>query len=271
MQTDLSCLTRDNLSKSLSITSDKLINFTKSPKKFYYKKSKRKKNGGTRILEIPIHSLKLVQKYLLKKILYKLPISPMLFGGPGSSTKKAVISHTQKATVTAMDINNFYPSIKSYHIRNVFLQHKATKEIAEILTRLVTYKNHLPQGAPTSTYVGLLVLQSAAQQIEKMLKKIPRSSFSIYIDDIIISGPEGIKRFVPMIRKILKRYRFEINDKTNIMNRDREQVCLNIGLNNGIEPPKSYLQELKELARKVPASDPRLRRKKAYIDFLLNN
>ena len=104
-----------------------------------------------------------------------------------------------------------------------------------------------------------------------MLKKIPRSSFSIYVDDIIISGPEGIKRFVPIIRKILKRYRFEINDKTNIMNRDKEQVCLNIGLNNGIEPPKSYLQELKELARKVPASDPRLRHKKVYIDFLLNN
>ena len=269
MQTNLNNLTLDNLSRSLSITTEELLNITKNPKKLYYKKLKQKKNGGIRILEVPIHSLKLVQKSLLKKVLYKLPISPKLFGGPGSSTKKAVFSHTQKATVTAMDINNFYPSIKSYHVRNIFLQHKALKEIAEILTRLVTYKNHLPQGAPTSTYIGLLVLQSATQQIEKMLEQIPKSSFSIYIDDIIISGPKGIKRFIPMIRKILKRYRFKINDKTTIMNWNKEQICLNIRLNNGIEPTKSYLQEIKELAKNVPASDPGLRSKRSHVNFLL--
>jgi RNA-directed DNA polymerase len=153
----------------------------------------------------------------------------------------------------------------------MFLQYKVTKEVAEILTRLVTCKNHLPQGAPTSTYIGLLVLQPVVQKVEKILKKIPKSSFSVYVDDIIISGPEGIKRLIPILRKVLKRYRFEINDKTNIMNWNTEQVCLNIRLNNRIEPPKSYLQEIKDLAKKVPASDPGLRGKRAYANFLLKN
>lgn len=192
----------------------------------------------------------------------------MLFGGPGSSTKKAAAEHTRKHVLITTDIKAFFPSVKSYIVKNMFLRFGASEEISRILTRLLTHKNHLPQGVPTSPAIGRLVLFPFAEELNRLLNKIPKSSFSIYVDDIILSGPKGVKGFLSVIRKILIRHGFKINEKTRIMYRSEEQVCLNIRVNDGIEPPKSYIHEIKELEKIVPLSNPILKGKISYVNYL---
>jgi len=235
------------LAKITGLPCNALIELSTDAPLLYFEKPIKKNGGGTRKLEIPYLILKTFQKKLLEKILHKIPVHPKLYGSPGTSIKKAVAEHCKKDTVMTMDIKAFFPSIKVFKVKNTFIRNGATIDVAEILTRLVTHKNHLPQGAPTSPCIGRLVLQQFAEELEKLLKKIPKSSFSIYVDDITISGPKKIKGIQNTIGKMLNRYGFEINkNKTKIMNRDEEQVSLSIKLNNRIEAAERFLKKLKK-------------------------
>lgn len=257
------------LSSLLECSCKDLIHLASDAPRLYHE-IEIKKNNKSRIIEIPASNLKKKQKALLIKVLYHLKTHPRLYGGPGSSIKKAVAGHVQKPIIITMDIKDFFPSVKSPSIREMLRRHKGRKEVVEILTRLITYKDHLPHGAPTSPCFGRLILDPLAINLEKMLRGIhPNALFSIYVDDIIISGPLGIKRAIPTIYKMINRFEFDVNiEKTKVMEHNEEQVSLNIRLNNRIEPTKKYLKEVEELSRSVSSSDPKLRGKKVFIAFL---
>jgi hypothetical protein len=268
MTDNLENLNLSSLSKIVGIPVQELLNISEIAPKLYYHSLIPKKNGKHRKLEIPHSNLKRIQTIILHEILDKLDIHPDLFGGPGTSTKKAAQAHVRKHLLITTDIKDFFPGVKSYHIRNMFLRQRASLEISGILTRLVTHNNHLPQGSPTSPAIGRLVLQPFAEELENILNKIPRAAFSIYVDDIILSGPKGIKGFLSTIRKMLLRYGLKINNKTKLMYRNQEQVCLNIRVNDGIAPPISYLNELKELSKIYPSSHPKIKGKASYMKYL---
>ena len=100
----------------------------------------------------------------------------------------------------------------------------------------------------------------------------PKAIFSIYVDDIIISGPLGIKRVIRSIYQIIKRYGFEPNErKTKVMDLKNEQVSLSIRLNRRIEPTTAYLKEVEALENILPSTDPKVIGKKAYIQFLFKD
>jgi len=269
MFTILEKLNIDDLYKILNFSRDDFLQFVRVASKQYHEFT-IKKNNKTRILEIPSPILKKVQKLLLEKVLYNLHTHTRLYGYPGSSIKKAVSDHIQKPVVIRMDIKDFFPSVKSSQIEKIFRRRKADEKIAKILTRLTTYKNHLPHGSPTSPCISRLILNPLALNLEKMFNRIhPNAFFSIYVDDIIISGPMGLKNSIPTISKMINRYGFEVNEeKIDVMERDKEQIGLNIRLNKRIEPTTEYLKEVEELERRLPSSHPSLKGKKAHIKFL---
>ena len=268
MPKDLSLLKLADLARLLSKSEHELTKFIKIAPKLYHKTSIPKKGGKLRKLEIPHKELKEIQANVLRGLLHKMPLHPVLYGGPGTSTLMAARPHIRKSLLLTTDIKDFFPSVKAHQVRNMFLRHGASAELAYTLTRLVTHANHLPQGAPTSPAIGRLVLQPFAGELESVLKNIPRAATSIYVDDVILSGPVGIKRFLPMIRKMLARHGLETNRKTKFMYRSQEQTCLNIRVNDGIAPPTSYLKHIDELALLLPQSDPRLKGKLAYVRSL---
>lgn len=267
MTNELSYLNRDLLSQILCISEKELIILIKKAPKLYFKSYKiteRKK----RDLNIPHKILKNHQHTILHNILHKIPLHPFLYGGPGTSTKLAASPHVRKPLLVTADIKNFFPSVKAHHVRIMFLRYGASVEIADTLTRLVTHQNFLPQGAPTSPAIGRLILQPFAEELESLVKGIPHTSGSIYVDDIILSGPVGIKRILPILKKMLIRHGFRLNNKTRYLYRKEEQVCLNIRVNDGIAPPSTFIRKLKELSKILPKSDPRLKGKQAYVRFL---
>jgi len=262
----------DSLSDILGIPQSVLVDLTDIAPRLYFEKLHPKKNGGFRTLGIPYSVLKKVQKSLLTKIFNNVPTHPKLFGRPGTSIKDAVASHTKKAVVITMDIKNFFPSTKSYKIKNALMRNGVSIEISELLTRLVSHKNHLPQGAPTSPCIGRIVLHPVAEQIEGYLSNISRSDFSIYVDDITLSGPKGIEKVKEHIYKILNRHKYEINkSKTYVMKREADQVSLNIKLNNGIEATEKMLEEIEKLEFVLPMNHPTLLGKKSFVKFLMKN
>lgn len=261
--------TIERLSKATGLPQDALLDLAEDAPLLYHEAYIPKKDQGHRKLEIPHPVLKKFQKVLLNKVLNKIHTYHRLYGRPGDSVKKAAREHVKKIVIVTMDIEDFFPSTKSLMIRNAFIRNGATKEVAKLLTKLVSRNNHLPQGAPTSPCIGRIVLHPFAQEVGKLFINIPMSSFSIYFDDITISGPKDIKGFRNTINEMLKRYGYMVNkNKTKVMNRNQDQISLGIRLNDRIEARKEFMREIEELEKKVSPADLKLQGKKSYVEFL---
>ncbi len=272
MNNILSELNIDLLAKIIGLPKACLLELTEFAPSLYIECSLPKKDGGFRTLEIPNNFLKNVQKSLHVKLFNKLHTHPKLFGTKGTSIKDAVQAHTKRDMVITMDIKNFFPNTKSYLIKNSLIINGASTEIAGLLTRLITNKNHLPQGAPTSSSIARIVLHPVAVEIERYLSNIPFSDFSIYADDITLSGPHGIKRIKNSIQKLISRYKYEINkSKVYVMNSHQDQISLGLKLNRGIEATDKMLKEIESLEIHLPPDHPTLVGKKGWIKFLTKN
>src|SRR6185436_20457188 len=79
--------------------------------------------------------------------------------------------HLGKHLVVRIDIQDFFSSITDRQIYSVWADKLGNSPpVASLLTTLTTYRRHLPQGAPTSTYLANLVLLGADQ----VLTQLPR-------------------------------------------------------------------------------------------------
>jgi RNA-directed DNA polymerase len=257
------------LAAILGISLPDLLDLSNSAPKQYYEKTLVKQDK-VRVIEIPSADLKGKQRILLRQVLSDLPVHPRLYGCPRTSIKDAVADHISKPVVITLDIKDFFPSVRNYQLKSVLRRRKASVELAETLVRLTTYKNHLPHGSPTSPCLARLILNPLAANLERLLISIhPDAAFSIYVDDITLSGPEGIVRAIPTITGLVQKYGFSLNSKKiRVMRQDQEQSSLSIRLNNRIEPTSSYLRKLEATKEQYSSSHPRIKGMQAFIEFL---
>jgi RNA-directed DNA polymerase len=170
---DLSNETIETIACRLDMTTMELRALARKAPALYTSWKEAKKSGkGFRTIEAPYKNLKTVQGRLLHRVLDKLHVNPMLFGGKGSSPKRAVQRHTKKPLVLTMDVADFFPSVRSHMIRGALMERGANAELAKLLTRLMTYRNHAPHGAPTSPCITRIVLHPVAEHIVRLLRGI---------------------------------------------------------------------------------------------------
>ena len=79
--------------------------------------------------------------------------------------------HRFKREVTTIDIAHYFPNTSEKYIRQFFEKKLGVKkEVADILVKLTTHKNHLPTGAPTSTLLSCFVHQEIFDSIYKKMQ-----------------------------------------------------------------------------------------------------
>ena len=267
---NLSDLSIHTLSNMLNLSDKDLAHLSQQAPLLYNSYKIRKKSGKLRLIEAPHGNLKIIQKLLLDRLLSKLHADPILFGFKGSSTISALRDHTHMPLVLTMDIKDFFPSVKSYMVRKMILRHGAKNDLAVLLTRLVTRKNHLPQGAPTSPCVARLVLHHLVEHLKGAIRSTTdRARISIWVDDVTFSGPIGLKRLKKTLISIFNRNGFIIpENKVKIMPNNIEQESLGIRLNEGIGVTSSYIQKYKDECKRLGASSRRCRGMLARIKYL---
>jgi hypothetical protein len=70
-------------------------------------------------------------------------------------------------SVPLADMKNFFPYISHHQVFEVFRRNDFSPDVSHILTKLTTYKEGLPQGAPTSPIIANLVfIQTGIKLLE---------------------------------------------------------------------------------------------------------
>jgi len=207
-----------------------------------------KKNKEKREILAPSYKLKVIQKWILVNILSQLEIHPSCHGFVvNKSIKTNAAVHLNQTIILSIDIKNFFDSITYKDVNDIFSRIEYFDEVTDILSELCTYKDKLPQGAPTSPYLSNLFLYDFDTEVFNFCSE-KNLNYSRYADDITISGNDmNIEYMLTFLTKKLKKYHMEINEnKTRYAYNWQRQSVTGVLVNDRLNISKKYRNDLRQ-------------------------
>ena len=234
--------------------SEKLVYFLSNERT--YKKYRifriPKKDGTFRTISAPIASLKIVQRWVLENILYKIKVSDYSYGfsrnRKGSPLAACAEKHKNNLFMLKMDLKNFYPSIQRDQVFFQFLNIGYNTYAANLLTNICYNQDGLPQGAVTSPYLANMICYKMDVRIASYCNKRD-ITYTRYADDLAFSSDnrDSLRNIYGMIKKIVEDEGFSVNDeKTCFMTPKNHKVLLGVTINDAnIKVPR----QMKKMVR----------------------
>lgn len=110
---------------------------------------KEKRTNGYRMIRSPSDTLKTIQKRIVVNLLTEFAPSESAHGGiKRRSTRTNAEMHRGQKCVVNLDARQFYPSVDHHLVYSLFVKHlRFGRDVASLLTRLVTHKGQLVQGS----------------------------------------------------------------------------------------------------------------------------
>ena len=205
--------------------------------KFYYRDfSILKKNGKKRLISEPLPSLKDIQYWILNNILINVKVSPFAKAYKKKvSLKENLKFHKEQKKVFTLDIENFFPSIKTNDVEKIFKSLGYSELLSNTIAKLCTKDHYLPQGAPTSPCLSNIFFKEADEKISKycMSKKI---MYTRYADDLSFSGDFDEKQLLMIVKESLDGLNLNLNnEKTKLMTSNMRQTVTGIVVNEKLQ------------------------------------
>lgn len=212
---------------------------------FYRDFEVAKKNGSKRLISEPLPSLKEIQMWILRNILYKVPISAFAKAyRPTVSLLENLRFHKNQPKVFTLDLENFFPSVRVEAVENEFLELGYSRIISKLLSRLCTRDGSLPQGAPTSPYLSNLVFKVADAAIAAYCKE-HKIRYTRYADDMSFSGDFDENKLLQIVTEIIEKMGLRINaKKTKLMTSNMRQTVTGVVVN---QKPQVIFHERNQL------------------------
>jgi hypothetical protein len=161
------------------------------PRYHYRPLTVAKPDGRGRRVLAPSPALKRLQRALLVNDLAQRAAHECATAyDSGSSTVLNARPHTWSRLVAIVDLRDFFESTRAARVRRCFVAHGWRDEALAMLMRLCTFRDGLPQGAPTSPRLSNL----ANIGLDERLQRLARRSGAIYTryaDDLTFSWRSG--------------------------------------------------------------------------------
>lgn len=242
----------DDFTVVIHISKYTIYQLSHNSDKYYKTYELPKKSGGKRTICQPSKKLKGLQSWILVNILNKIQVSSSCKGfRKGSSTLDNALPHIGSNAILNLDLKDFFPTVSSKQVFNVFKTIGYNNLIATVFTNICTYDGRLPQGSPCSPMLANIVAWTLDLRIQGYVGK-RGISYTRYADDLTFSSlnPSKIIKIIPVIKTIIEDENFIVNHKkTRIASSARAKVITGLIVNEdnvGIGK-----QKYKELRAKI--------------------
>lgn len=180
--------------------------------------------------------MKLVQRWILEEILQKIPVSnhSTAFQKGKNGIKENADFHKYSIYLLQLDLKDFFPSITSSKVFNIFRKLGYNNFISNILTKLCTVNGALPQGGVCSPYISNLVCYKLDNRF-KGLCSTRDVLYTRYADDLTFSADnkETLKKIKNVIVEIIVDEGFVLNKKkTRFLSPYSHKVITGITIND---------------------------------------
>lgn len=220
-----------------------------------------KRQGGWRLLEVPLPHLMPLQRRILDDLLDR--VAPHE-AACGYTRDRSVLDHARahagQAVVLRFDLQDFFSSVRASRVHALFATLGYPDEVARELTALCTTATpepvlrrmhdegslswnqlqrlrdpHLPQGAPTSPALANLCCFRLDLRLDA-LAQAPGARYTRYADDLVFSGPASLRggrpRIEPLVAGVVADEGFSLNPrKTRCLTAGRRQAVCGLVVN----------------------------------------
>lgn len=203
----------------------------------------KKRTKGHRRISIPNPALKRIQRRIHARFLRRCRCHQAVHGFvTGRSIVSNASVHVGRSVVMRIDIKEFFPSTSKSRVHNYFLGSGWDAEAANLLCKLCTLDDGLPQGAPTSPSLSNLVNYRMDARIEGLCKK-HNVAYTRYADDVTLSLPADnadlISTLLLHVGLIFRDCGYAPNVwKTRVMRRHQQQNVTGLVVNDFVQLPR---------------------------------
>jgi retron-type reverse transcriptase len=211
-----------------------------------------KRGRKRRQIEAPGTELKEAQRWLLVDWLYSLHPTDAAHGFvAGRSIVTNASCHVGQELVVTADIRNFFPSITASQVSAAIAPLDMSLVERCAIIKLVTRRDRLPQGAPTSPHLANLV----ARYLDMRLTGLALCggwNYTRYADDLAFSGNGDPRRLLEDVRFHVAAEGFHLaRNKTRIMPRSRRQSVTGLVVNEKVALPKPKRRILRAMQHRL--------------------
>lgn len=128
---------------------------------------------------------------------------------PGRGAVDAARPHVGHSWAQRLDIREFFASTTISRVRDTLAELGATGEVADVLSKIMTYQGCLPTGTRTSPMMSNLVLARFDFEIAAWAQA-NGLTYSRYADDLVFSGEERFDA-APRVAEMLRPLGYELN------------------------------------------------------------
>lgn len=173
----------------------------------------KKHTSKTQIVEkrkitAPDKTLKLVQARILHLVQRVERPEWLISGEKGKCYIDNGKAHLLGSYVLTIDVKKFYDNCKREPVYQFFIQRlKVSKDVAALLTDIVTYDGGIPTGCPTSQMMAFYAYQEMFTEINEIAQKF-HCKFTLYVDDMTFSSQESFSPNLlsQEVDKVLRKY-----------------------------------------------------------------
>jgi len=206
-----------------------------------------KKNGGNRRICEPLPNLKEIQKWILLNVLEKMEASPYAKAYiKGKNVRENARFHKRQKKVLSLDVHDFFGSISSFLVYEVFVKVGYESDVAMMLTQLCCLDGCLPQGAPTSALLSNIIMKHFDDNIAKFVNE-KKIRYTRYADDMTFSGDFDEKEVIRFVRKKLKKVGMTLSEeKTRVRYQGQQQEVTGIVVNDKLQLSKKKRKKIRQ-------------------------
>jgi retron-type reverse transcriptase len=264
----------------------------------YHYRPVAKRFGSVRLIEAPKPRLKEIQRRILTGILNHVPVHSAAHGfRRNGSIMSFSAPHVGRAVVLKIDLQDFFPSIRTARIRALFRTVGYPENVADLLAGLCTNATpcdvwdncrdvpddqkrrsrwlysepHLPQGAPTSPALANLCAFRLDCRLAG-LARVAGAVYTRYADDLAFSGDHTfsrvVQRFQLHVCATVMEEGFSIHHrKTRIMRQGVRQRLAGIVVNERPNVPRDQFDRLKATLVNCVRHGPDSQNRSGHDDF----
>lgn len=226
-----------------------LFNCAEKAGSFYrpFAQRKIKGKGKWRLIDNPKDPLKQIQSRLKNFLFSKIVFPEAMLGGvKGRSTHENARIHKNQPVVVTIDLKDCFPRTRDMVVyKRIKEAFGCSTAIASLLTKLTTFQHRVPQGAPTSNAVVNLALIPLHDEIKKIAEG-KGLKFSIYVDDITISG-EKAESVIDEAIKAIQRHGYAVrNKKVKVMPNSSPQEVVGFLINKKLSISNSKVEAVRK-------------------------
>ena len=230
----------------------------------------RLRNG--RVVAAPVPWLRKRLDAAKERVLLQLVTNPHSYSRRGRGIIEQAKKHLGQPYVATLDIQSCFPSTSVRMIRRALGDAKVPADVVRLLTRLVTFRGYLPQGAPTSSLILEIVLAPIDRKLHVLATR-HGARYTRFADDLAFSSARPLESVTRAAARVVRGAGYSLsNQKHNKSGPGERHIITGISVRDSLRPRPGYVARLRKQLRKPnsanAATSTRLRGKKQWVRSL---